>query len=503
MSDLNLSREHRIYTARKQQLGYNLKAIGGGRPYIDLRLHRAPNESDLSWLGFSDLMPGRKRRAYLLNDAGRIAAKINQYLFAKPASREGIDEAFRDDCTTTRLAVHQFWEMVSEWFTAGEWVWLHCDRGAPEMDASTGRPRLKTLAERQAVGDRVYWSAYRSLDVVDWAFDLSGRLLWLLTSESRYENADPFTEPATKDLRVLWRRGQRGTGATWERWISGQKGDATQLAAGTVSTTEIPFVLLGYPTDAAWWFDDVEMIQAELLNKDSQHSENLTRTVYPQLVIPASMAQSLEAKLIERTGMQGGARVTELVREIIRGLDSPFIEDAEHNGLTRFLQPSAADLDAIPQHVQRLRKNLFDMAGLALFNRETRQVQSAEAKQFDHLDTAATLRNRAMLLQEAESKLVEMSVAIDSTFAAYEAVWPQDFDVPNTADDVAALTQVGNFAELTPTMRKQLLRTATRIMDNIERISDEDRAAIMEEIEALVEEADLIRRPFTYDGAAG
>ena len=77
------------------QIRYNLLAISGGRPYIDARLQRAPNESNLSWHGSqTDQIPGRKQRAFLINDAGRVAAKIEQYLFARPVARDGIDEAF-------------------------------------------------------------------------------------------------------------------------------------------------------------------------------------------------------------------------------------------------------------------------------------------------------------------------------------------------------------------------------------------------------------------------
>lgn len=486
--DLILTRTHRIYSERQEQLRNNHAAVAGGRPYIDLRLQRAPNESDLSWNGSTDKsVQGRRRRAYLLNDAGRISGKINQYLFAQAAARDGIDPAFSADTTTTGLTIDRFWEHVSELFTAGQWVWLHCDRGAPELDNETGRPRLRTLAQREAVGDRIYWSAYGSADVVDWAFDSAGKLLWLLTSESVYRNDDPFAEPKTASVRVLWRRGTGGAGATWARWETVDQ-KAKQTAAGAISIPDVPFELLGTPSAAPWWFDDVELIQCALMNLASLHHENLVKTVYPQLVIPQVMVEGLESKLIERYGADHGAAVTELVRELIRGLDRPFVEDKEHNGITRYLQPSAMDLKAIPDEEDRRRKALFDAVGLALFNRETRQVQSAESKQFDHLDTAATLGNRALLMQEAEAKLVALSTKLDASFAGYEPVWPSDFDVPNTAEDVGTLTQLGNFAELTPSLRQQMLRTAVKLLDSIERITPENRQAIMDEIEALTDE---------------
>lgn len=493
--ELLMTREHRIYAVRKAQLGQNLSAIAGGRPYIDLRLHRAPNESDLSWNGSADgSTPGRKARAYLINDAGRISGKINQYLFAAPATRNGIDEVFASDVTSTGLTVNRYWEHVSELLTGGQWVWLHCDRGAPEMDSETGRPRLRTLAQREAAGDRIYWSAYSSRDVVDWSFDLQGNLLWLLTAETRYDNTDPLVEAQTADVRVLWRRGIGGAGATWQRWTIDEKGKPQMTAEGTLSTPEITFVPLGAPSLSPWWFDDVEGIQCALLNLSSLHHENLVKTVYPQLVIPHMMAENLQAKLVERMGANNGQAVVELVRELIRGLDRPFVEDRESANITRYLQPNAQDLKAIPEEEDRRRRALFDMVGLSLFNRESRQVQSAESKQFDHLDTEATLRNRALLMQDAEVKLVAMSARLDTTFRAYAPAWPQDFDVSDTSADVQALTQVANMGELPPTLQRAIVKAAVKLVDSIERISPEDRETILAEIEAMGEgsaDADL------------
>jgi hypothetical protein len=476
-------------------LALNIKAWKGGRPYIDARLERAPNESDASWsgsaitaLGLSgnQFERGRKRRAHMVNDAGRIVAKINQYLFSTPAQRDDMSAEWAQDVSTSGDTITEFWMTASEYFTTGQWVWLGVDRAAPQRDPETGAMRPRTMAEREQIGDRVYWSVWPATDVVDWRFDHSGRLLWLLAQDEVYDNGNPFEESTTQKTRTLWRAGVSGQGATWTRFSVSDK--VEQVATGSISTSAIPFVLLGWPSPDPWWFDDVEMIQAALLNLNSLHHENLVKTVFPQLVIPQTTLLNLQAKLVERIGAESGQRVTELVREVIRGLEHPFVEAAEESGITRYLMPSAQDLKAIPDQQDRLRRQLFDMAGLSLFNRETRQVQSAESKQFDQLDTAAALRNRSMLFQEAEAKLVALSREIDSQFTVYGPKWPTDFDVPNTSEDVASLTQLGNFAELTPGMRRHALKAALRLMSQIEPIEDAERRALLDEIEALGDE---------------
>jgi hypothetical protein len=483
------TRQNAILGVRSAQLTLNFLAVRGGTPYVDARLWRAPNESDLSWTGTSAFgrtvgTVGRKQRACCINDAGRVSEKINQYLFATAAKRSGIDETFAKDVTATGQSVGAFWEDVSEAVTAGCWCWVQVDRAAPEIDAATGRPRQRSRADRERAGDRIRWILWPAHAVVDWCFDSAGRLKWLLTEEEAIDNSDPLVEPVVTKRRRLWQRGEPG-GATWESWEETAGGEAKQVASGTISTPEIPFVIVGQPSSLPWWFDTVESIQAQSMNLDSLHIENLTRTVFGQLVIPQSSLDSLEARLIERAGTSNGERVLELVREVVRGLDAPMIESAEESGITRFIQPSASDLAALPDEVKRKRQMLFDTAGLALFNKESRQVQTAESKQFDHLDTEATLRRRALMLQEAEASVVAVSVAMDSTFAVYAPEWPDSFDVTDVSSESGALAEIGQISNLTLTQRKLVLHAATRLLAKMTRITEEHSKAIQQEIDAL------------------
>ena len=95
MSNIIKDRQHAILSERKTQLANNILAFKGGKKYVHTRLWRSPNESDRSWNGNTAAgLPGRKDRAYLINDAGRIVAKINDYLFSRECVRNGIDAAW-------------------------------------------------------------------------------------------------------------------------------------------------------------------------------------------------------------------------------------------------------------------------------------------------------------------------------------------------------------------------------------------------------------------------
>jgi len=92
-TDERLSRSHIIHAERANQIGLNRLALAGGRPYIDARLARLPYESDTSWTG-AGREGGRASRAFLINYAARIAAKINQYVFSTEVQRPNADLVF-------------------------------------------------------------------------------------------------------------------------------------------------------------------------------------------------------------------------------------------------------------------------------------------------------------------------------------------------------------------------------------------------------------------------
>lgn len=498
MSNILFTRKHPVLAERSKQLALNLLAIHGGRPYVDARLWRQPNESDLSWHGSSRLVDhggdfgavGRKDRARSQNDAGRIAQKIEQYLFADPVDRPGINPAFLADCGGRR-SVPRFWQDVSELVTAHGWCWLQADRAAPLIDPGTGKARPRTLAERDRDNDRAVWRLWPASAVVDWRF-VSDRLEWLIVEEAREDAGDPEVEPATVECRTVWRRAPQG--ATWRRLERRGSAEPVEIAAGVVSSPEIPFVLVGRPSSEPWWFDDVESIQAQLLNLDSLHTENLSRSVFPQLIVPERVVASLEARLVEAGTNASGQAIMELQREILRGADRPIVEDETSKGITRYICPGGDELDAIPKEIGRKRGLLFDSVGMALFNRESRQIQTAESKQWDHLDTEATLQTRAKVLQEAEVALVAATKAIDTTFQPYAPSWPKSFNVVDASALASTLVQLANLT-LTLTQRKALLRVATRLLSEASEISQEDLQAIEKEIDELKDEVFALPLP--------
>lgn len=499
MSSDITTRRHPVLEARSVQIGFNRLSIDGGRPYIEARLQRAPNETDVSWNGSKDDgVVGRRERACLVNDAGRIATKINQYLFKTSATRKGADEGFAANVTGAGQGVNRFMEDVSTEITAAGWCWLQVDRNAQPLD-ERGNPVPYTL--KSAKENPVRWKLWGALSVMDWHIADDGEIRWLITKSFKRLDEDPDREPEDVTIYTLYHREDDGRVYVTEKSDKAAAGLALRTRQPIPGLKRIPFVLVGSISPKPHWFDDVENIQCQILNLDSLHNETLTNGVYPQLIVPYSLLQALDVELkLEKVH---GREKVKVQRELIKGRSNPLYEDDGDKGITRYIQPNAGDLAQIVNEAGRKRSLLFDMAGLALFNKETRQIQTAESKQFDQMDTNSTLGHRALILQAAEKKLVELSKMMDSTFAEYDPVYPTKFDVVDTAALSDAIVKVGNMPDVTPLMRKMVLKAALRVVREVGGCDDEafDKAAA--QIDAIPDEELVRPLPDPYAREAG
>jgi len=472
--DPRLTRSHIIHAARTAQIGLNLLAVAGGRPYIDARLSRLPFESDVSWYGPARNGAGRKSRAFLINYAGRIARKINQFVFSTEVQRLNAEPAFLADTTRTGTPINAFMARVSEIITAARWCWISVDRDSLSRDAQ-GQPVRRSVAAKEASGDRVFWSVWAPDEVVDWSFDRSGKLRWVITEQTVYENEDFARPPVSRLVRTIW---QRGGGL--RLWLDpADKEKIAQEEPFSTTLDDVGFIPVGTPSLAAWWFDDVEMILATMLNLTSAHCENLFQSVYPQMILPDSLLQTI----MDRLKISG-----EAVMELVRGQNYPIFEPLEANGQTRYLMPNAGDMTPIPTELMRLREEVMKIVGLALQGQYTLQVQSAESKAWDHLDPEAVLKERAGIIEEAETKAIALSRRLDTTFKEYAPVYGKTFNVRDAAAEMSTLLELGKL-DLPPAARKEIQRAGVDILDRLTGLPDDRKKLIVAAIDAAQTEA--------------
>ena len=470
--DIRATREHTILKTRRAQLERNLSVDQGGQEYIDSRLSKFPSESTLSWEGSATTgVAARKDRCFLINYASRIVTKIVQMIFAQTIGREGVDDEFRQDATKTGLSIDAFMKSVARGVIVGQWGWIQADRGSPDIDQATGRPGVRSIADRRKAGDRIFYTFWDSTEVVDWSFDAAGDLLWLMTQETVFDNADPNAQAVDKLIRTLWQPGG-GTRLELNPDLTGEVLSSTDFE---ISANIVPFVPIGIPSPKPFGFDNVEQVQASLLNLESAHHENLIRGVFPQLVLPVSVVDEV---------MQKADKTFDEAIELVRGIEYPLLEGDTSKDITRIITPATQSLEPIPAEITRRRGELFEIAGQALM-KDTKQVESADAKAWNNRDVEATLADHAETLEEAETKAIATARELDTSFPDYAPTYSRKFDLPDVESDMATILDLETSGGLTPTMIKEIARTKLKILQRIVHLDAAIVEAINEEIDTM------------------
>ena len=476
MANILLTRQHKILDARMDQLVINLLAYHGGAEYIDARLCRWPSESDVDFYGEAGASSstrflnngttqtiGRSQRAFLTNYARRITEKINQYVFQTAPVRDGLDATWALDVTRTGMSLSQFMAEVSSVLTVCRWCWIGVDRPV------TVGPRSKAAVESS--GDRVYWQIYSPNEVVDWSFDAKGNLSWLLLEREEYSNDDPLQEAKTSTVRYLY------TPGNIRKLVVNEKGDGFEKEVDVkVPSNVIPFRLVGLPTSQPWWFDDVEKVQRTIMDLHSSLDTAIFKTVFPLLVVSTSFRQSLEVNQI----------TAEEARKKI-GMGNPVSETPEESGITRWLSGTTADLEFIRNEIDRRGNDLYDIVGLAMKMPESKQVASAEAKAWDHLDTETVLAQRATVLEEAEQKLIELSQAIGGPiFTPYTVAYAKKFDLSDFLTDIQGIAQATGL-NMPHEAEKLLIKAALTSAGKRFNIEADDLKVALDAVDAMEE----------------
>jgi len=470
------NRQHVTYENRREKLILNLLALNGGRPYIDARLNKFPGESTIDWSGTSatvnksrfgdtvNRVAGRKHRAYLINNAGRVAEKIRQYVYAKPPERGQQNLDLLSDITRQGDSINSFMGEVLKQLVATKWCWIGID--APFISEKVSR----ATAKKEKI--RPYWRLYSACEVVDWNFDDKGELVWIMTQGEKWDNSEPTVYNEAHVVRRLWRRGSV-TEYVLDIDTSGMSSIKSESTI-VLKLKEVPFVACGEISDKPHWYDDVEDIQAASLDLESSLDTLMHKVVFAQMVLPASITE-------EATSENSGNSIAKTVEAIV-GLSNAITESPEDKGITRFIGPDATALAAMQAELSRKREELFDVVGLHL-NFTKNFSESADAKHFDHLDPQAVLRNYAQQISECEEKAWTLTNKLDSSIKVIKPVYSDKFRVSNIYEDFKSLVLADNMN--LPDSVKKL--TVHGVVDTILEITNmqltaEERAEINNQI---------------------
>jgi len=486
---------HRDYEVRLDKLTLNTLALHGGRPYIDARLTRFAGESSIDWSGTSgfssqfrfdtnsNYVEGRKSRAYLVNNAARIAEKIRQYVFARRPERKEATKANTEmiaDITRQGDSLNAFMGDVLRNLVATKWCWIGVD--APQVEGQI------SLKDAEGGKIRPYWRLYSATDVVDWHMDDTGKISWLLTEGTKWDNSNPFEQSTVMPVRRLWTPG-RMIEYTLEVPESGGQRKVTDTQVFEIDFDEVPFVLCGEVAPQPHWFDDVEDIQHAILDLESSIDTLMHKVVFAQMILPSSVGN-------DPTGENQGTDLAQRVEAIV-GLSNAILEGPEDKGITRFIGPDAGAMGKMQEELGRKTAVLFDTVGLHL-NFTKNFSESADSKHFDHLDPQAVLRNYAQQIAECERKAWEMTAKWDKNVAVINPAYSDKFRVSNIYEDFKSLVLAANM-DLPDSVMRLVNRAATDTVLEISNLSLTEGEA--EEISADLDEQEFAT-PVLLDAAS-
>jgi hypothetical protein len=353
---LALTRRNAVYDARANQIEINLLAVQGGREYVKRRLSRFSGESKIDWQGGmrSDgvRVDGRKQQSHCFPYARRIVDKISQHVFSDTPARENCPPEILADASADGKPLNDLMRQANDYLTAAGWCWVGID--AP--------PQIGQVSKRDKAANKIrpYMQVYSPLEVVDWRFDKVGNLSWLITECSETETSTPDVPEVTRTVRRIWTAGNVRT----VKIQVNEKGKAVIVSDDEtmIDYPGVPFILVGSICGRGHPFDDIESVNRSIMDLESVNRANFFKRCYPQLVLPVNCIQSTE-DAYGSTGLAAAELVVGMNYPILVGKDDPD---------PKYLMPGAAEVGAVREEIQQLKRNMFDSVGLMLQN-ESRQ----------------------------------------------------------------------------------------------------------------------------------
>jgi len=456
--DAVFRRTHPLYRLNREVWSRSMEAYSGGADYIRRALVKHVSEIDLEF-------EERLRRACYFNYPRKIARLITQFFLSSDARRDGADpvleEDFSRDGMRTIEVMRQFSTLLNLFGAAALWVEM------PFFDGEIDLERKNEERLRPAV------RALSPLDVVDWGEGADGRLNWVIIEESDRLDAGPFLPAVDVRRRKLWTREEY---YIFER--DSVTGRIAMPAHGANPIGEVPIVYRteadGFRLGSGHYFEDVVRISDAILNNQSEAQMNLVKQMFGLLVISEGFARGARREFAGHDESSTGRFSHVLARS------AAIWETPEERGISRYISPSGTDCAAIREENAMLKRELFDLVGMA-WARDLHQAQTAESKAWDFHAVRQFLTSRVDLLEQAETRAWELMSAFDPAVPVPKIAYNRDFSIPDLQSSVESLLGMKELCD-GPEFRRQLAETALFLLEKVRRIDPESRRKMTEEI---------------------
>ena len=448
-------RQHPFYRRHRANWERCRAAYAGGSDYIQQALIQHVSEVDLEFME-------RLNRAYYFNYPRKIAKIITQYILSGDPSRVGAAPQLLEDFSHNNLRVSEVMRQFSTLLNVYGKAWM-----LVEMPSFSGQ----VTPERQKTEHLYPYAVPLSpLDVIDWSENPDGSLNWVLIQEKHFDNANAFAEPTLRTRRRLWTRNN------WQLFEEIDS-EVKLIARGEHNLNRVPVIHVeeidGYGMESGHWFEDVVRISDAILNNESEAQMNVIKQMFGLLVISENFARG------SRPQQQNSAHSSSKFSHVL-ARSAAIWESSEESGISRYISPNGAETAAIRSENESLKAELFDIVGLTII-RETREMQSAESKAWDHQQVCQFLLNRVDLLEQTELQIWQLMNCYDHSIAIPEISYNRDFTIIDLKNSIASLLELKNI-NAGDEYQKEIARAAVSLLGRYQKIPPERQQQIFEEI---------------------
>jgi len=451
-------RQHPDYRRNRAVWERSCAAYSGGANYIQQALIQHVSEIDLEY-------QERLKRAYYFNYPRKIARIITQYIMSVDPVRCHADVQLLEDFSSTGLRTNEIMRQFSTLLNVYGSAWMLVEMPAFEGTVDSERQQLENL--------HPYAVALSPLAVVDWSQNANGALEWVLIEENHFDNSGIFTEPRTARRRRLWTRD------SWQLFEEAA-GEVKLIASGRHDLGCVPAIHAseadGYGMNCGHWFEDVVRISDAILNNESEAQMNIIKQMFGLLVISENFARGNRPARRDSSSSESKFSHT-LARS------AAIWESSEESGISRYIAPNGAETATIRTENKHLKSELFDVVGLTVI-RETREMQSAESKAWDHRQICQFLLNRVDLLEQTELAVWKLMNKYDPAITIPQIAYNRDFAIVDLKESIAGLLELNNI-HAGSNYRREIARSAVNLLNSCRKIDQQTMQDIYDEIDTL------------------
>ncbi len=405
----------------------------------------------------------RKERAYFYNYCAPIVNAYNSFIYRQPVTRDY--GALADDVLFKMFlrnadkrcgSYEEFIRGASKWASVTGIHFILVDK--PSAEAVTRQDELEG-------GLYPYFVRISPLAVWDWGVDKYGNLLWAKVEEPGTESGDFRKQGSGKQMFRIWTR------ESWELFEITEDSKGKKTAVKTDEDEhpvgEVPLVPVCHyseePMEGLSLLNDIAYVNRALFNWCSLLDEILYRQTFSQLVMPEDPNNPLNDKAL------GTAR----------GLGFP--PDAKH--APHFISPDASQARVLMEQIEKGVEEIYRLATLRGAIGVTEEA-SGVARSYDFMITNNTLTNKALNMEEAETKALGYWAKWQGIADPGHVIeYPMEFEINSLSEEIenALRANTLSISERFDQIMKE--RIAKRMAPRIEK---EDMARIVAEIRGEV-----------------